>query len=332
MVKKQIPQFWYASEEETSPLAALLLKPFSLLYQGISTTNRAITRTRKSPLPVICIGNLTMGGAGKTPTARAIHDVVKAQGKFATPCFLMRGYGGKNKGPIEVDLTSHTSWDVGDEALMQARYAPTIVSRNRYDGAKLAKKLGYDIIIMDDGFQNMSLKKDISIIVVDGGFGLGNKQCFPSGPLRETVESGSARASAALIINRTDITKNINIGTLKQFDAAIELQDTGKPNKNKKVIAFAGIARPEKFFNTLEENGYHLHAHYGFPDHATYTHGQLNKLMSLADKEGIPLITTEKDWVRLSKKWQSKISYLKIAINLDDKFQNYITTKLDNIP
>ena len=146
------------------------------------------------------------------------------------------------------------------------------------------------------------------------------------------MNSGSARASAALIINRTDITKNINIGTLKQFDAAIELQDTGKPNKNKKVIAFAGIARPEKFFNTLEENGYHLHAHYGFPDHATYTHGQLNKLMSLADKEGIPLITTEKDWVRLSKKWQSKISYLKIAINLDDKFQNYITTKLDNIP
>jgi tetraacyldisaccharide 4'-kinase len=331
MVKKQIPQFWYASEEETSPLAAMLLKPISLLYQGISTVNRTITRTRKSPLPVICIGNLTMGGAGKTPTARAIHDLVKSHGKFATPCFLMRGYGGKNKGPVEVDLTSHTSWDVGDEALMQARYAPTIVSRNRYDGARLAKQLGYDLIIMDDGFQNMSLKKDISLIVIDGGFGLGNAQCFPSGPLRETVESGTNRASAALVINRTDTTKNIKLGALKQFDATIALQDTGQQNDKKEVIAFAGIARPEKFFNTLEENGYHLHAHYGFPDHVTYTHGQLQKLMSYANKEGIPLITTEKDWVRLSKKWQSKISYLKIAIHLDDNFKKYITTQLDKM-
>ncbi len=331
MVKKQIPQFWYATEEETSPIASTLLKPLSVLYKAITTTRRAITHTHASPIPVICIGNLTMGGAGKTPTARAICDIIREHGKFATPCFLMRGYGGNHKGPIEVDLTSHTSWDVGDEALMQARYAPTIVSRNRYDGARLAHKLGYDIIIMDDGFQNMSLKKDISILVIDGGFGLGNGECFPSGPLRETVESGTNRADLALIINRTETVKNIDLNGLQQFDATIELQDTSENVENKKVIAFAGIARPEKFFDTLEENGYKLHAHYGFPDHAPYTHGQLEKLKAFSDKAKAKLITTEKDWVRLSTRWQSKISYLKIAIKLDDKFKTYLIKKLDEL-
>jgi tetraacyldisaccharide 4'-kinase len=215
--------------------------------------------------------------------------------------------------------------------LMQAQYAPTIISRDRYKGAMLAKKLGYDLIIMDDGFQNPQLKKDLSFIVIDGGFGFGNGHVFPSGPLRETVEIGVKRATASIIINRTDSIDTKRLGALKQFDAKIILENTSENQNNKKIIAFAGISRPEKFFNTLEENGYKLHAHYGFPDHKPYTHGQLKKLVSMAGKSKSTLMTTEKDWIRLSDKWRSQISYLKIRIDLGDNFTTYLNAQLDKL-
>lgn len=332
MIKKQIPQFWYAQEDKPSAIKSTLLQPFSYLYRGVSAMDKAITFTRKSPIPVICIGNLTMGGAGKTPTARTILDLVNEYGKFPTPCFLMRGYGGSYRGPIEVDPTIHTVYDVGDEALMQARYAPVILARNRYRGALLAQKLGYDIIIMDDGFQNPKLKKDLSLIVIDGGFGFGNGRVFPAGPLRETVQGGCRRAAAAIVINRQPETDMSALHDLRQFDATMRLIDGNERTENsQKVIAFTGIARPEKFFQTLEANGYHLHAHYGFPDHHIFTHGQLQKLVERAKNAGVGLITTEKDWIRLSAKWHNDISYLKISIDLPESFKSWFFRKLNHI-
>ncbi len=331
MAKLQIPSFWYAQEDDTSPLMAKLMWPVSKLYEGVCAGNRAITREESSPIPVICIGNLTMGGAGKTPTARAIMQLVADHGKFATPCFLMRGYGGAEKGPIEVSPSMHTTYDVGDEALMQAQYAPVIISSDRHKGAKLAQESGYDLIIMDDGFQNPRLKKDLSLVIVDGGFGFGNGNVFPAGPLREPVAKGLKRAQGVIVVNRTEGVDLSALGTAKQFDASIILSKKGKGSEKKKTVAFAGIARPEKFFDTLEANGYSLHAHHAFPDHHIYNRSQLEKIVSQAEKAGASVITTEKDWIRLSDQWKNKISYLKIEIQLDDRFKRTLFKFLDNL-
>lgn len=331
MTKLHIPQFWYASDEQTSLTKAKLLSPISKLYRWGASINNILTSQKKSPLPVICIGNLTMGGAGKTPTARAVLDLVKHHGKFQTPCFLMRGYGGADKGPTEVNQTVHTSYNVGDEALMQSRYAPTIIARDRYDGAVLAKKLGYDLIVMDDGFQNPKLKKDLSLIVIDGGFGFGNGHVFPSGPLREPVKNGLSRAHGAIIINRQKTTDLSPLGKFKQFDGHIELINKGGPDANKKVIAFAGIARPEKFYDTLEANDYKIHAHYSFADHHVFKRDELDKIVSHAKQSNVSVITTEKDWIRLSEKWREDISYLKIAVHLDERFQKTLYRFLDRL-
>jgi len=305
--------------------------PASKLYEFGGVANRTITQERKSPIPVICVGNISIGGAGKTPTARAIMELVQEHGKFETPCFLMRGYGGAEKGPLEVNESQHTSYSVGDEALMQSQYAPTIIARDRYAGACLAQKSGYDLIIMDDGFQNPRLKKDLSLLVVDGTFGFGNGRVFPAGPLREPVAHALKRTQGIIVINRNDETDLSSIAKAKQFDAHIELVNKGGPDAGKKVIAFAGIAMPEKFFNTLEENGYHLYAHHAFPDHHVYRHGDLDKIVSTAKAKNLSVITTEKDWIRLSDHWQSKISYLKIAVALDDKFKRTLFNYLDRL-
>lgn len=333
MAKLNLPSFWYATDDnDTSPIMSKALWPISKLYRAGCVFNNVITRQKKSPLPIICIGNLTMGGAGKTPTARAIMKLVEDHDKFHTICFMMRGYGGRNKGPVEVDPTIHTAWDVGDEALMQARYAHVIVASNRYEGAVLAQSQGYDLIIMDDGFQNPQLEKDLSFIVVDGGFGFGNGSVFPSGPLREPVKNGTKRANAAIIVNRQDGIDLSALGRFKQYDADIKIHTEGlEDNASKKIIAFAGIARPEKFFDSLETNGYHLHAHYAYPDHHVYTHGDLDKLVLRAKKANAQLITTEKDWIRLSNKWRDKVSYLKISIELDDRFKQALVRALDKL-
>ena len=332
MKKLKIPHFWYSTDEDkSSPFLSTLLMPLAQIYQALARLDRAITLEKTSPLPVICIGNLTMGGAGKTPTSRAICDLVAEHGKYATPCFLMRGYGGKHKGPLEVDPSVHTSWDVGDEALMQARYAPVIVSADRYKGALLAKECGYDLIIMDDGFQNPKLKKDLAFIVVDGGFGFGNGLCFPAGPLREPVSEGIRRADAAIIINRTKDTDVSALSTLKQFEATIKIENEVPGQDKKRVVAFAGIARPEKFFSTLEANGYILHAHYAFPDHHIFTQDQLGKIEARANAEGIGIITTEKDWVRLSANWKKKIECLTISVQPDEAFKTYLIQALERL-
>lgn len=333
MSRFKAPQFWNSTtNDKRSTMLSYALLPFSWLYQLGVKIDRAVTIQEKSPLPVICIGNATMGGGGKTPTARTVLDIVRDHGKFQTACFLMRGYGGNFSGAMEVDPAIHTTWNVGDEALMQVRYAPTIVSKNRKKGAELAHSLGYDIIIMDDGFQNFSLKKDVSILVVDGGAGFGNYKCFPAGPLREPVHEAASRADAALIINHDEADDYPPLKGKLKFKGQIELVNKAEDgDENKKVVAFAGIARPEKFFKTLHNAGYTLHAHFGFSDHHTYTHGQLNHMFQRAEKANARLITTEKDWVRLSSAWKKKIDYIQISVSAEDAFKSFITKHLDGL-
>lgn len=335
MSKLHLPQFWYAENNQPkSALLSYLLSPFSWIYRFGCLMDQAVTIRNKVPLPVICVGNLTMGGGGKTPCARLLFQLAHDHGKFATPCFLMRGYGGNFSGAVEVDSSVHTTWDVGDEALMQSRYAPVIVAKNRKAGAQLAFERGYDLIIMDDGFQNFSLRKNLSILVVDGGFGFGNGKCFPAGPLREPVEVGIARAHAALVINKNDDINLSRLKGLRQFNATLNLHAAGdgeEKSTNRKVIAFAGIARPQKFFDTLESNGFHIFSQFGFADHHVYTHGQLNHMFQRAEKAGARLITTEKDWIRLSDAWRKKIDYIKISVDPDDAFKAFFGKVLDRL-
>lgn len=317
-----------------SKLISALLIPFSWLYRFVCLIDRAASVEAKSPIPVICVGNVTVGGAGKTPTARLLFELIKEHGEFQTACFMMRGYGGHFSGAMEVEPTQHTPWDVGDEALMQARYAPVIVSRNRKKGAEMAYKSGYDIIVMDDGFQNPSLKKDFSLLVVDGQFGFGNERCLPAGPLREPVKNALKRAHCTLVINRDGEHDLSALKKNRHYEASVKLdtQSLSTPIEDgQKIIAFAGISRPEKFFQTLEHNGYTVHSKFGFPDHHVYTHGQINTMYQRAQKAGARLVTTEKDWIRLSKSWKEKIDYIKISVSPDDAFKTYFFNVLNKL-
>jgi len=330
----KMPSFWYASHFEVkSKTVSLALWPLSYAYRFACLLDRAATIQYKSRLPVICIGNVTMGGGGKTPTARAVFNFVKEHGRFKNPCFLMRGYRGNASGPLEVDPKVHTVWDVGDEALMQVRYGPVIVSRNRRQGAKLAEQRGYDLIIMDDGFQNYSLYKTLSILVVDGSFGFGNGLCFPAGPLREPVPQAVSRAQMAIVINPDKHFDSRQLRSIGKFDAELELlhkKDQAEEDTDKKsVIAFAGIARPEKFFTALEHSGYSVHARFAFGDHHTYTHDQLKRITQRAEKDNLQVITTEKDWIKLAESWKRKIGYIKIAVKLDEQGQDALRKALD---
>ncbi|NND49266.1 MAG: tetraacyldisaccharide 4'-kinase [Rhizobiales bacterium] len=293
------PHFWSAPE---TTIAAALLSPIAAIYAVASSLRFALATPAKVPLPVICVGNPGMGGAGKTPTAIAIAKRLAANG--ATPHFLTRGYGGKLRGPVQVDPARHSSIDVGDEPLLLAKVAPTHVARDRAAGAYHAVDAGAGCIIMDDGFQNPTLAKDCSLLVIDGAAGIGNGWVFPSGPLREPLLPQLARAEAVLVIgsghpgeavSQTAARANVPVvkGQLRVGKNAPDLD--GRP-----VIAFCGIARPEKFFASLEDFGAEIAAKITFDDHHPYLRRDVARIIELAARhDGAAVVTTEKDLVRL---------------------------------
>jgi tetraacyldisaccharide 4'-kinase len=258
---------------------------------------------RRAGIPVICVGNLTLGGAGKTPTAMAVAELLQSAG--GKPFVLSRGYGGNLNGPVRVDPAHHRATDVGDEPLLLTRHAPTIVSRDRVAGAEAARALGAGAIVMDDGFQNPGLHKDRSILVVDGGQGVGNGRVFPAGPLRAPLERQLQHANAVLVI-----------GAGSEGDAiAQRAQGQGLPVfrgklvpdvaaleqlRGKSLLAFAGIGNPEKFFATLREAGLAVRASVPFPDHHRYRRAEAADLIARAEREGLVPVTTEKDLARLA--------------------------------
>jgi tetraacyldisaccharide 4'-kinase len=287
------PAFWW------QPGSGILLSPLAAIY-GMVAARRMRLPGRGVGVPVICLGNLTVGGAGKTPAALAVARLLLAAHEH--PFFLTRGYGGRLAGPVRVDLATHSAAAVGDEPLLLARLAPTIVARDRLAGAKAARRGGATVIVMDDGFQNPALAKELAIVLVDGRRGIGNGRTIPAGPLRAPLEAQIARAHALVVVgphiaaaalaHRHDVT--IFHGRLEPDPRTVAALG------GHKVLAFAGIADPEKFFATLAEAGIVVAERAGFPDHHRYTAAEAQALIARADAANLVLLTTEKDLARLA--------------------------------
>ena len=258
---------------------------------------------RNAGIPVVCVGNLTVGGAGKTPAAIAVASMLASAGHRVF--FLSRGYGGLLTGPVRVDPAGHRAADVGDEPLLLARIAPTVVARDRVAGAAMARASGASILVMDDGFQNPSLIKDFSLLVLDGRRGIGNGHVFPAGPLRAPLNAQLAHGQALLVVgtpsNATAATVNAARGIgMPVFQARLEPDAaTLTAWRGRRVLAFAGIGDPEKFFATLEDAGIAVAARRGFPDHYRYSGADAQALLAQAARDNLLLVTTEKDLARM---------------------------------
>ncbi|MFZ4532121.1 MAG: tetraacyldisaccharide 4'-kinase [Alsobacter sp.] len=289
------PGFW-----DDGGLPAWLLAPAGAVFGSI-TAWRMQRPGAKAPVPVVCVGNFTAGGAGKTPTAIAVAERLRQAGR--RPVFLSRGYGGTVREPVQVDPARHQAAQVGDEPLLLARHGPTVVSPDRVRGAAMAAALG-DVIVMDDGLQNPSLAKDLRLAVVDGAAGIGNGLCVPAGPLRAplavqlrhvdaVVLIGAGQGGADVAVRAAAAGVPILTGALMP-DPAAAARLAGR-----RVLAFAGIGRPGKVFATLEALGATVGARHAFADHHAFTRAELDGLMQEAARGGLVPVTTEKDRVRL---------------------------------
>jgi tetraacyldisaccharide 4'-kinase len=249
---------------------------------------------------VVCVGNFVVGGAGKTPTALVLARL--ARGRGLKPGYLTRGYGGAAKGPVLVDLARHTAADVGDEPLLLAAAAPTMVSADRVSGAEALVAAGVDLIIMDDGFQNPSLAKDLSLVCVDAGVGVGNGMVTPSGPLRAPLALQLRMADALVLIGEGERSEGL-VRTAARAGRQV-LRAGLRPARVREfrkepLLAFAGIGRPAKFFDSLAAAGATVKRTVPFPDHHRYSEADAATLLARAEADGLRLVTTEKDMVRL---------------------------------
>lgn len=310
------PEFWHHRRgRDAAPVTQTVLTPLSWIYFFVGALKQATTIPFRARAKVICVGNLTLGGAGKTPVTLAILARLKARGlKVAA---LTRGYRGKEAGPVFVNA-AHDAVAVGDEALLLAKVAPTIVAHNRAAGARLADAEGFDVIVMDDGFQNPSLAKDLSIVVVDGETGFGNRSICPAGPLREPIKSGLARAGAILYMRRNEqALRNPAEGAEFWRGAVLNAWLEPEPDaaagfKGQRIIPFAGVGRPQKVFDTFEAIGAHIIVDAPYPDHYHYTDGDIDWLRRTATKHNARLATTEKDFMRLSAEQREGVSVLPV--------------------
>lgn len=319
------PAFW--SHGKTGVLSTLL-SPIGMLYGYGTLARQTFVKPWSCPVPVICVGNLIAGGAGKTPVAMDLAIRLKARG--VKPHMVTRGYGGTEKGPLQVSTDRYDARLVGDEPLLLSRVAPTWVANDRRAACRAAMVTGPMCLIFDDGFQDPSVAKDVSLVVVDGGYGFGNGYMIPAGPLREPVAQGLSRANAVILMgdDTTGVTDQVAgrcpvlRADLKPGLAAGEL--TGRP-----VSAFAGIGRPEKFFNTLRQIGCDVRQTKSFADHHNYTRAELKTLKADAAGDGCALVTTEKDWVRLPPESQSGI--MALAVDLVWENEREIEALLDPV-
>tara|TARA_B100000315_G_scaffold257770_1_gene307658 strand:+ start:12931 stop:13887 length:957 start_codon:yes stop_codon:yes gene_type:complete len=306
-------------------MLSALLAPVGWIYGLAGAVRQDRAEPWQAPIPIICVGNLVAGGQGKTPTALSIGAALKAKGKNIH--FLSRGYGGSLSGPLQIDPASHTAKDVGDEPLLLAEVAPTWISGERRSGAEAAHTTGAEIIVMDDGFQNPSVKKDLSIIVVDGETGFGNGRLIPAGPLREGVAVGLSRAQAVVIIGEDrfnlhatliDIAQSSNQAPVDTFTARLKPDSQAGALIDQKVYAFAGIGRPKKFFNTLLEIGCDIVGAKAFDDHHPYTENEIANLIATAKQEGATLVTTAKDHVRLPAAHKKDVAIVSVTLDWTD--------------
>ncbi len=306
------PKFWY---RKTGP-QALMLAPLGQLYRTAGLLRHALIKPYKASIPVLCVGNIVAGGAGKTPTAIAIAKLLIKRG--AKPVFVTRGYGGSQKGPLRVDLKAHTSRDVGDESVLLAQIAPTFIGRERAAAIQMAEKEKPTHIILDDGLQNPKVAPDVNFLVVDGAVGFGNKQLIPAGPLRETLHDAFSRVAAIVMIGEdvqrvaTYLGKPILQSRMRPLLPAAFV---GHPN----VLAFAGIGRPSKFYASCRDVGLSLVETRDFADHHVFTEEDLSSLAAVARKKNLRLITTAKDWVRLPDPFRREVGILDVELLFEDE-------------
>lgn len=280
----------------------LLLSPLASCYAAGAHLRQRITVPERASVPVVCIGNFTTGGAGKTPTALAIAERLRLLGE--TPHFVSRGYGGRETGPLRVDGAQHTSLDVGDEPLLLSRHGPAWISQDRVAGALAAQAAGASVILLDDGFQNPALHKDLSLLVVDTQAGVGNGAVLPAGPLREPLVAAFKRTHGLVALGSAALPETLTALARASAVPVLTAQLTpalgGQTDLvGQKLIAFAGIGHPEKFFATLEELGANVIVTKPFPDHHPFSEDDAQSLLDLSTERGAALITTEKDMVRL---------------------------------
>ena len=290
------PDFWWR------PGSGGILSPLAAIYGAVAAL-RMQSPGQRVGVPVICLGNLTVGGAGKTPAALAVGELLL--GAHERPFFLSRGYGGRVAGPARVDPAVHSAAAVGDEPLLLARLAPTIVARDRVAGAIAAQHAGATVIIMDDGFQNPALVKDLAIPVVDGRRGIGNGRVIPAGPLRAPLQTQIVQAQALVMVGPPAGADAV--AQLARRHGVAIFHGRLDPDRRtiaelgaRKVLAFAGIGDPEKFFATLADAGIAVAERISFPDHHRYTAAEAQALIARADAADLVLLTTEKDLARLA--------------------------------
>jgi tetraacyldisaccharide 4'-kinase len=291
------PGFYY----RRPGLAAFILLPFAMIYGAVAAWLMGRPGARAA-VPVICIGNPTLGGAGKTPTAIAIAKLLAAMGE--RPAFLSRGYRGSNAGPVLVDPAKHDARAVGDEPLLLAGAFPTVVARNRAAGAALASAQGASVIVMDDGFQNPSLSKDLSLLVIDAATGIGNGDVFPAGPLRAPLHAQLAFAHGVVRVGRGEASSFVEEQAKAEGLEVFAAELTPDPQvaaqmKGRKLLAFAGIGHPQKFFATLRSLGAVVSEARGFADHHRYGAAEARELLEIAKAGGLMLVSTEKDLARM---------------------------------
>ena len=311
------PRFW-----QDKGLFSTLMIPLSWLYRLTSFARAFITQPYRASLPVICVGNITSGGTGKTPVSAYLAALAIKKG--LSPVILSRGYGGTLSGPCFVDPEHHLASHCGDEPLLLQQIAPVVIARNRAEGAKfIESQKRFDVIIMDDGMQNPQLYKDKLIIVFDGAVGIENGRILPAGPLRTSLFEG-ARQADLIIMNGADET-GLTALLSQQFQqsgadiitATLQADETiPHIEKQTPLYAFAGIGRPERFFNTLNEQGFFLTQTKAFGDHHPYSQADISGMIEAARALSALLITTSKDWVRLSKAHQKHIAYLPVSLHI----------------
>ena len=314
----QAPKFWYRSHS----WQAVFLSPLGKLYAWATARRRKNVHRAQVDIPVICIGNLNVGGTGKTPTTIALAQLLTARGIAVH--IVSRGYGGSLAAVTQVDPRSHSADETGDEPLLMAAFAPTWVANERVSGARAAQNAGADMILLDDGFQDPSLTKDLSIVVVDAARGFGNERCLPAGPLREPVHVGLKRAHAVISIGEPEAQSQFQeksarqMSRIKHLAASLKPIEMGMPWAEGRYLAFAGIGDPEKFFATLRGLGARLVRTVTLNDHQKLARPMIQRLIKEAQSMNAQLVTTEKDAARLPSDLRSGILSLPVRLEFED--------------
>ena len=327
------PAFWH----RPSSWKSHLLRPLAALY-GAVAAGRLQRKGLDAGIPVLCVGNYHVGGAGKTPTVQALASLLRELDEL--PVVLSRGYGGRLRGPVKVDPERHLASDVGDEPLMLSAALPVVIARDRAAGVVLAKSQGASVILMDDGFQNPAVAKDASLIVIDSARGLGNGRVIPAGPLRAPLSPQLARTDALVVVGGGEAAREVAAGIAAQGKPVLSAhlrpdEASVAALRGKRVLAFAGIGDPARFFNTLRASGIEVVKGRAFADHHPFSKREIEDLCAEAKRDALTLVTTDKDLARLHggegmPDWARDVVPFRVTLEFEDvaKLRSFLTDRL----